>query len=96
MNAPDTPPPAQNIPVASEVACLTPSQIADRLHDSPLQSLTAVRMLVMALEKRLPEEGDARQMLKEMDGLLNEACGDLLRLMKELCAETGQDSAAKS
>lgn len=95
MKAQDTPPPAPKKPVANKATCLTPKQIADRLHDDALQSLSGARLLLSVARKQLPQDAaDARQQLKSVDEMLDESCKELCALMKELRTAPEKDSAA--
>ena len=96
MKAPATSPPAREKPVAGAAACLTPGQIADRLHDVS-QNFSAARMLLTVAQDRLPQEAaDVRQLLKEVDDLLARSGAEFVALTKELGAAPEKDSAAKS
>ena len=97
MSTQDTPPPPQKNPVASEAACLTPRQIADRLHGAACQSLFAARLLLSVVRNQLPQDAaDARQQLKKVDDMLGESSAELTTLMKELRTAPEKDSDAKS
>ena len=97
MKAQDTPPPTQKKPIASEAACLTPRQIADRLHAAACQSLFAARLLLSVVRNQLPQDAaDVRQQLKKVDDLLGESSAELTTLMKEQRTEPEKDSAANS
>ena len=97
MQAQNTPPPPRKKPAARKASCLTPGQIADRLHHSACQSLIAARLLLTVARNQLPQDAaDVRQQLMKVDGLLDYSSAELSALMKELRTAPEKDSAAKS
>ncbi len=94
MRAQNAPPPQRKKPAARQAPCLTPRQIADRLHDAVCQSLSGARMLLTVAQSQLPQDAvDARQQLKRVDELLDESSTELTALMKELRTATEQEAS---
>lgn len=93
---PTVPPPKRKTTVARRTAGLTPAQIADRLHNSACQTISAARFLLAAVKYQLPPDGtDVRAQLRKVDGLLDESCDELTALMREL-RTAAEDSGATS
>ena len=92
-----TPPPTRKKPGAGKALCLTPGQIADRLHHSTCQSLFSARLLLCVVRKKLPQDAaDVLEQLGKLDHLLDESCAGLSALMEELRTAPERNSEAKT
>ncbi|MBC7367004.1 MAG: response regulator [Undibacterium sp.] len=84
-------------PVARKTACLTPGQIADRLHHSTCQNLVGAHLLLCVLRDKRPQAAaEVRQLVENALAALDEASADLGALIKELrTAEEGSGATSE-
>ena len=91
----NTPLPTREKPVSRKAACLTPGQIADRLHHSTCQNLVGAQLLLCAVQGQLPQDAaEVRLLVKRVQGVLDEAGTELVALMEELRTPAENDATS--
>ena len=77
-----------------KTAGLTPGRIADRLHRTVCQDVTAARFLLGAIERQLPPDAaELKKQLEDVSAILGDSGLELRALIKELRAGTKRGPA---
>lgn len=85
MDTLNTPAAPRKKPAEKKAPRLTHAQIAERLHNTACQSITAARFLLVAVGNQPPQDtAELRKQLNRVDAALKESCNELRALAMEL------------